>query len=57
MNIKPHNSEDEQRKKKLKPLKHEIAQGIEELDRGEGIPAAKVFAQMKEKAKAMTKKK
>ena len=57
MNSKSHNSEDEQRKKKLEALKHEVAQGIEELDRGEGIPAAKVFAQMKEKAKAVGKNK
>lgn len=53
MNIKSYNSEDEQHKKKLEILKQEIAQGIEELDRGEGIPATNVFVQMKEKATAI----
>lgn len=51
--MKSNSREDEQYKEQLEVLRHQIAQGIEELDRGEGIPAAKVFAQMKEKAKAI----
>jgi len=45
------------RRVKLAALKRDIQEGIEELDRGEGIPAEKVFAQMKKKAKAIRKKK
>lgn len=49
--------QEEIRRVKIAALKRDIQEGVEELDRGEGIPAAKVFAQMKKKAKAMRKKK
>ena len=48
--------QEEIRRVKLAALKRDIQEGIEELDRGEGIPATKVFAQMKKKATAMRKK-
>jgi antitoxin ParD1/3/4 len=38
---------------KYEALKRDIREGLDELDEGEGIPAAKVFAEMKKKAKAM----
>ncbi len=45
------------REAKLEALRRHLQEGVDELDRGEGIPAAKVFAEMNKKAKAMTRKK
>jgi antitoxin ParD1/3/4 len=45
------------REEKLKALRADIQEGIAELDRGEGIPAEKVFAELRQKAKAMAKSK
>lgn len=45
------------REAKLEALRRDIQEGIDELDRGEGVPAAKVFAEMRKKAKAMKRKK
>ena len=33
-------------------LRHEIQKGIEQLDRGEGIPAEQVFAELRERNKS-----
>jgi len=45
------------REEKLKALRLDIEEGIAELDRGEGIPAEKVFGELRQKAKAMVKSK
>jgi antitoxin ParD1/3/4 len=45
------------REAKLEALRHHLQEGVDELDRGEGIPAAKVFAEMRKKARVMTRKK
>jgi hypothetical protein len=37
-------------------LRHEIQKGIDQLDRGEGIPAEQVFAELRERYKARGKK-
>lgn len=42
---------------KYEALRRDIQEGLDELDRGEGVPAAKVFAEMKKKAKAMRRRK
>lgn len=36
-------------------LRHEIQKGIDQLDRGEGIPAEQVFAELRERNKAFRK--
>ena len=48
--------QDELRRIKLETLKREIAKGIEQLDRGEGIPGEKVFAEIKKRNKALRRK-
>jgi antitoxin ParD1/3/4 len=45
------------REAKIKQLRRDIQEGIDELDRGEGIPAEKVFTEMRRKAKPMLKPK
>jgi antitoxin ParD1/3/4 len=45
------------RETKLQALRRDLQEGINELDRGEGIPAAKVFAEMTKKAHGMKRKK
>ncbi|MCI0491205.1 MAG: type II toxin-antitoxin system ParD family antitoxin [Blastocatellia bacterium] len=42
---------------KLETLKREIEKGIEELDRGEGIPGEQVFAEMRERNETLRAKK
>jgi hypothetical protein len=37
-------------------LRHEIQKGIDQLDRGEGIPAEQVFAELRERNNAFRKK-
>lgn len=37
-------------------LRHEIQKGLDELDRGEGIPAEQVFARLRERNEAFRKK-
>ena len=48
--------QDELRRIKLEALKREIAKGIEQLDRGEGIPGEEVFAEIKKRNKALRRK-
>jgi len=36
-------------------LRTDIQQGIEELDRGEGVPGEQVFAELRERAKKLTR--
>jgi antitoxin ParD1/3/4 len=45
------------RETKLQALRRDLQEGLDELDRGEGIPAVKVFAEMTKKAKEMKRKK
>ena len=45
--------QEELRRIKHEALRQEIAKGIEQLDRGEGIPAEEVFAEIRERNKAM----
>ena len=49
-------SQKEHRRIKLEALRREIAKGIEQLDRGEGIPGEQVFAELREKGKAQIKR-
>jgi antitoxin ParD1/3/4 len=42
---------------KLEALRRDIQEGIDELDRGEVVPASKVFAETRRKAKAAKRKK
>jgi len=49
--------QDELRRIKLQMLRQEIAKGIEQLDRGEGIPGDQVFAEIKKRNKALRRKK
>jgi antitoxin ParD1/3/4 len=44
------------RENKLKALRRDLQEGIHELERGEGIPADQVFAEMTKRAKAMKSK-
>jgi antitoxin ParD1/3/4 len=44
------------RENKLKALRRDLQEGISELERGEGIPAEQVFAEMTRKAKAIKSK-
>jgi len=37
-------------------LRHEIQKGIDQLDRGEGIPGEQVFAELRERNNALRKK-
>jgi antitoxin ParD1/3/4 len=45
--------QEELRRIKYEALKREIAKGAEGLERGEGIPAEEVFAEVRERNKAM----
>lgn len=45
------------REAKLEALRRDIREGIDELDKGEGIPAERVFAEMRKKARAMKPRK
>ena len=47
---------DELDRIKFEALKRDIAEGIEQLDRGEGIPASKVFAEMRRRNKTLRRK-
>jgi len=49
--------QEELRKIERENLKHEIEKGIEELDRGEGIPGEQVFAEMRERNETLRAKK
>jgi antitoxin ParD1/3/4 len=49
--------QEELRRIKYETLKRDIKEGIDELEKGQGIPATKVFAEMTKKAKAMKTKK
>ncbi len=49
--------QDELRRIKLQALRRDIAQGIEQLDRGEVVPAKQVFADIKKRNKALRRKK
>ena len=49
--------QDELRRIKVEMLRQEIAKGIEQLDRGEGIPGDQVFAEIKKRNKALRRKK
>jgi antitoxin ParD1/3/4 len=46
-----------EREEKLKAIRRNVKEGIDELDRGEGIPSEEVVAQLRKKAKAMVKTK
>ena len=43
---------DREQQQKLEALRHDIQRGIDELDRGEGIPAEDVFARLHERHSA-----
>jgi antitoxin ParD1/3/4 len=45
------------REAKIEALRRDIQLGIDELDRGEGIPASRVFGELRKKAKKMKAKK
>ncbi|HEY6327902.1 MAG TPA: type II toxin-antitoxin system ParD family antitoxin, partial [Blastocatellia bacterium] len=45
------------REEKLKALRQDIQEGIDELDRGERIPAEQVFAELRKSLKTTGKKK
>ena len=45
------------REAKLEALRRDLQVGIDELDKGKGIPGEKVFAEMTKKAKRMKRKK
>jgi antitoxin ParD1/3/4 len=40
---------DRERQQKVEALRHDLQKGIDELDRGEGIPAEDVFGRLEEK--------
>ena len=44
---------DEQRARRLEQLRAEIQVGLDQLKRGEGIPAEEVFARLRRKSKEM----
>jgi antitoxin ParD1/3/4 len=48
--------QEEFRRLKYEALKQDIKEGLDELARGERIPAKKVFAEMTKKAQAMRRK-
>ncbi len=51
------NARDELTQARLRDLKHEIARGIEQADRGKTLPAEEVFQKLRERnAKASAKK-
>lgn len=50
-------AEEELRLVKSRALKRDIAAGLEQLDRGEGIPAESVFAAMKKRNKSLRRMK
>jgi antitoxin ParD1/3/4 len=49
--------QEELRRIKHESLKRDIKEGLDGLDRGERLPAKKVFAEMTKKAKAMRRRK
>ena len=49
--------QDELRRIKFETLKREIAKGIEQADRGEVVPADKMFAEIRKRNKALRRKK
>jgi antitoxin ParD1/3/4 len=48
---------EELRRIKYDTLKRDIKEGLDELEKGQGVSATKVFAEMTKKAKAMKRKK
>ena len=49
--------QDQLRELHLSEVRKKIQAGLDELDRGEGIPGERVYAQMKEKSDAIRKAK
>jgi len=47
---------DEQRQSRLEELRAEIQVGLDQLKRGEGIPAEEVFERLHQKSKEMKKR-
>lgn len=50
-------AEEELRIVKSRALKRDIAAGLEQLDRGEGVPAESVFAEIKQRNKSLRRRK
>jgi antitoxin ParD1/3/4 len=48
---------DQVRELRLMEVRRKIRQGLDELDRGEGIPGEKVYQQMKRKSAAFRRRK
>lgn len=47
------NERDRLREMRLQELRKEIAKGLEQLDRGEGIPGEQVFEELREKSRRL----
>lgn len=50
-------AQDEIKRVKLQALKRDIQEGIDQLDRGEGVPGKRVFAELKKRNRTIRRKK